>query len=213
MTIDQSSPESQASNQQRKQNPARVRQNPAKILAMAFIGVGLLVLGGLALVMLTRSSSASPQDEINAYPSAVPANVNFKAPDLTLVDTSGKESNLADFSGKVVLVNNWAFWCPPCRAELPELQEYYNAHRKQDFTIVGIEAGGDEEDVLYHVDLYKLKYPIWLDPGSLALRLFQNQILPNSYVIDRQGVVRLAWNGPIDRNNLERFVTPLLEEQ
>ena len=198
---------------QNHKKQTRRKASSSNAVALAFVGVGLLLLGGLALVLLTRPGSAGPQPEAEEYPPAIPAAVNFSAPDLSLVDIGGKESSLADYAGKVVLVNNWAFWCPPCRAELPELQEYYNAHRDQDFTIIGIEAGGEKDDVLYHVELYKLKYPVWLDPGTLALRSFRNQTLPNSYVIDRHGVVRLAWNGPIDRKNLEKYVTPLLEEQ
>jgi len=185
---------------------------PSKALALALIGFGLLILGGLALVLLIRSEAAIPEEAID-YPPAVPVPLDFRPSELRLADIDGNPVSLADYAGQVVLLNNWAFWCPPCRAELPELQEYYDAHRDQNFTIVGIEAGGELDDVLYHVKLYKLEYPIWLDPQSKSLAAFKNGSLPNSYVIDESGTVRLGWNGPINREMLEDYVTPLLEEQ
>jgi thiol-disulfide isomerase/thioredoxin len=188
------------------------RAIPSKALALALMGIGLLILGGLALVLLMRSTTAIPEEALD-YPPAIPVPLDFQSSELRLADIDGNPVSLADYAGQVVLLNNWAFWCPPCRAELPELQEYYEAHRDQGFTIVGIEAGGELDDVLYHVKLYKLDYPIWLDPQSKSLTAFKNGNLPNSYVIDESGRVRLGWNGPINREMLEEYVTPLLEEQ
>lgn len=193
-----------------KKNPAR--KNPSKAMALAFMGVGLLVLGGLAVALIARPGTASPQEKSQQFTPAIPIAVDFPAPDLNLQDLDGNPVGLDDFAGQVVLVNNWAFWCPPCRAELPELQAYYDDHRKDRFTVIGIEAGGEYQDVKYHVDLYQLNFPIWLDPQEQALRTFQNGSLPNSYVIDRNGQVRLAWNGPINRETLEKYVSPLLME-
>jgi cytochrome c biogenesis protein CcmG, thiol:disulfide interchange protein DsbE len=193
-------------------NPSK-RTKSIKPFALAMMGLGLLLLGGLAMILTSRFRLAQTEKAGSGYPSAVPSVVDFPAPELALADTTGNPSSLADYQGKVVLVNNWAFWCPPCRAELPELQAYYEAHRSEDFTIIGIEAGGDQEDVVYHVELYGLDYPVWLDPGSRALQVFRNGGLPNSYVIDRDGTVRLAWNGPINREMLEQYVTPIIEEK
>ncbi len=191
-----------------KQHPA----NPAKTMALAFMGVGLLILAGLVLVLQNRSSAAVPE-ESKDYQSAIPQKVNYPAPELNLADLEGNSTSLTNYTGKVVLVNNWAFWCPPCRAELPELQQYYEDHKSDGFTIIGIESGGEKEDVEYHAELYKLEYPIWLDPKSEALLAFRNGSLPNSYVLDRSGTVRLAWSGPINLSILEEFVTPLIKEQ
>jgi len=186
---------------------------PLRTIALAILGLGLIILGGLALILVPRTRTAQLGDEIQEYPPAVPVEVNFPAPELALLDLDGVEVSLGENKGKVILVNNWAFWCPPCRAELPELQAYYDAHRQEKFVIIGIEAGGDKEDVAYFADLFKIEYPVWLDPESKALRLFKNSALPNSYVIDRDGTVRLAWNGPINQKMLEQFVTPLIKEQ
>jgi thiol-disulfide isomerase/thioredoxin len=125
----------------------------------------------------------------------------------------GKPVSLSDYIGQVVLVNNWAFWCPPCRAELPALEAYYEDQKENGFVVVAIEAGDEVDDVAYHVDLYQLSFPVWMDPETRALRVFKNTGLPNSYLIDRQGIVRLTWNGPINRELLDKYVTTIIEEQ
>ena len=181
-----------------------------KIIAMALIGAGLLIVGGVVFMLLPRA--AVNAETSGDYQSAVPVAVDFPAPDLNLSDMQGNPVSLTDYQGEVVLVNNWAFWCPPCRDELPALQKYYDAHGKQGFTLIGIEAGDELEDVEYHVKLYKMTYPVWLDPHSEATRAFSNDNLPSSYVIDRNGQVVLAWNGPIKLDMLEKYVTPLLEK-
>jgi len=67
-------------------------------------------------------------------------------------------------------------------------------------------------DVDYHVKLFKITYPVWLDPKQQSMMAIQSFSLPNSYVIDKKGRVRLTWVGVIDRAMLEKYVTPLLEE-
>lgn len=180
-----------------------------------FIGAGLLTLGIVAALMLSQpdnaSSSAGSVPQSNEI-SVVPAAVNFAAPELSLSDLNGKQSSLADYRGKVVLVNNWATWCPPCKAEMPTLLAYYEKYKDQGFVLIGIEAGEPADEVAKFVAEYKLTFPIWLDPNNRALTAFQNQGLPNSYVIDEQGVVRLAWTGAINTTMLEKYVTPLLED-
>ena len=119
---------------------------------------------------------------------------------------------LADYRNDVVLVNNWATWCPPCKAEMPTLSAYYNEHNAEGFTIIAIEAGDMKEAVLQFAQSYNLKFQVWLDPNGAALKAFGNGSLPNSYVIDRSGTVRYAWTGEINKVMLEKYVTPLLME-
>ena len=196
----------------------REKMHNSPILAIALIGAGVLLLGGLVFLLLPRSNgggeiAAAGEDSrsVDATASYV-AHVDYPAPSLHLSEIDGDEVSLEDFLGKVVLVNNWAIWCPPCKAEMPILQAYYDEHREQDFLIIGIEAGSPPPEVTAFVEQFGLTFPIWLDPDVKALKAFQNFGLPNSYVIDRDGIVRLAWSGEVDRETLEEFVTPLLEE-
>jgi thiol-disulfide isomerase/thioredoxin len=187
------------------------KRDKIKLAALVITGLGLLALGAVALIYLL-TNQANPLIPKKDWSSVTPKEVSFAAPDLNLIDIDGNPVALSEVTGQVVLVNNWAFWCTPCRAELPELQAYYNKHRMQDFTVIGIEVGDEKEDVLYHVKLFKLTYPVWLDPNKETLEAFQNNSIPNSYVIDKTGQVRLTWVGAIDQAMLEKYVTPLLEE-
>jgi peroxiredoxin len=144
--------------------------------------------------------------------SVVPAPVSFPAPELTLSRLDGQAESLDDYLGQVVLINNWATWCPPCKAEMPDLQAYYVEHKDQGFSVVAISAADAENDVRTFVEQYQLSFPVWLDPQNQALSAFRNQSLPSSYVVDRTGTVRLAWTGVISRDMLEEYLTPLLEE-
>jgi len=134
------------------------------------------------------------------------------APELTLFDLDGNEVSLKDFPGEVILVNNWATWCPPCREEMPEFKAYYDKYKDQGFQVVAIEAGEPEAEVRDFVEGAGLDFVILLDPENKSLLTFQQNSLPNSFVIDRQGNLRLAWLGTINGATLEKYVTPLLKE-
>ncbi len=175
------------------------------------MGIGLVLLG-MAAGFLWLPSTHSDPDETSPVQSVIPAKVNFKAPELALQDLSGVETALDDYQGQVVLVNNWATWCPPCKDEMPALQAYYARHKDQGFNLIAIEAGESREEVAAFAKNYDLTFIVWLDPNTSAMQAFNNYNLPSSYVIDRKGVVRLAWTGAISLPMLEKYVTPLIEE-
>jgi len=95
---------------------------------------------------------------------------------------------------------------------MPYLEKYYQAHKADGFTIIGVNAGDEPDLVEDFVSRYVLTFPIWLDPDGLAIHAFRNNALPSSYVIDRTGVVRLVWVGEVSVEALETYVTPLLSE-
>jgi len=195
-------------NRRNKKHTAR-HTNP-QIIAMALIGTGLLILGGLAFFLLPKDTPA--ESPTNGTGSTIPVAVDYLSPELTLSDINGNQSSLKDYRNKVVLVNNWATWCPPCRAEMPTLKQYFEDHQEQGFTVIAIEAGETVSDVAKFAKEYELTFPVWADPNQEAIAAFRNMALPNSYVIDRRGQVRLTWTGAISRDVLEKYVTPLLEE-
>ena len=180
-----------------------------KILAMILVGAGLSVLGAVAWVLLPKSQPTAASEN---HDSVVPVAVHFPAPALELSDLARAHVSLKDYRGQIVLVNNWATWCPPCRAEMPTLEAYFEDHRDQGFALIGIEAGDPQADVAEFVERYQLSFPIWLDPQNESLKGFYNSGLPNSYVIDRDGTVVMGWTGAISREMLEQHLTPLLED-
>lgn len=172
-----------------------------------------VVIGG-ALVLFAILAMISPNTESNAASqnSVVPMAVNYAAPELTLQNLAGETESLADYLGQVVLVNNWATWCPPCKAEMPTLVAYHNEHSADGFSVIAVEAGEPADVVTQFAKDFGMKFPVWLDPNGEALNAFRNGSLPNSYVIDRTGTVRYAWTGEISRAMLEKYVTPLITE-
>jgi len=169
---------------------------------------------GLLLISFAFLSTLSPKAEegTEKQNSVVPQEVNFAAPELSLQNLNGETESLADYHGQVILVNNWATWCPPCKAEMPTLVAYHNEHTADGFSVIAVEAGEPLDMVAQFADSYQMSFPVWLDPNGASLRAFGNGTLPNSYVIDRSGTVRYAWTGEISKAMLEKYVTPLIAE-
>jgi peroxiredoxin len=179
------------------------------LLPLILVGLGLVALIGVALLMRSNQDLEDQGISFNTFP---PTGIDQPAPELTLFDLDGREVSLSDFQGEVVLLNNWATWCPPCRQEMPEFQAYYQKYKDQGFQVVAVEAGDPEEVVRDFVEETNLDFVILLDPENNSLVIFQHNILPNSFVIDRKGQLRLAWLGAINGDTLEQYVTPLLKE-
>ncbi len=106
--------------------------------------------------------------------------------DFTLTDLNGRTWTLKNLRGKVVLVNFWAAWCPPCRKEMPDLESFYNRYKAQGFIILGI---SDEKatTVAPFIRDHKVTYPILLDPGRKVHQLYSVEGIPMSFVYDREG--------------------------
>ncbi len=185
------------------------RQKRQNLVVQIIGGIGLILVGA-ALAMLLRpqgETSASTQaEEWSVQPMAV----RYPAPELSLFNINGEKKQLSDFRQQIVVVNNWATWCPPCKAEMPTLVSYYLDHASQGLMIIAIEAGESKNDVLPFVQSYGMKFQVWLDPQNASMAVFRNSNLPSSYVIDRSGTVRYAWTGAISREMLEKYITPLL---
>jgi thiol-disulfide isomerase/thioredoxin len=189
-----------------------VEQTRLKFYSLVLVGVGLLIFGAVALVVLPKPNPIPEPEEPENDQVIVPARLNETAPELNLVDLEGRQVSLADYGGKVVLVNNWATWCPPCRAEMPILESYYQDHKDEGFVLIGIEAGQPADEVEEFVENYGISFPIWLDPESKAIIGFRNMALPSSYVINPEGMTILGWTGTVTRDSLDEYVTPMFKE-
>lgn len=178
-----------------------------RLLISALLVGGILLIAVSVIVLLSPKTAEALETGIAIIP---PASADYPAPDLTLTDLDGKTVSLDDFRGSVVLVNNWATWCPPCREEMPELQVYFADHARDGFVLIAIEAGEPRDEVAAFASEFDLTFSIWLDPHSKALEAFQNWDLPSSYLIDRDGNVLYTWIGAVNQQTLEKYVTPLL---
>jgi cytochrome c biogenesis protein CcmG, thiol:disulfide interchange protein DsbE len=190
-----------------KQNRRRKKQKSNPYIPV----VAGLIFIGIAILMLTSNNAKGNAASEGQY-GTVPMEVNFPAPELALENINGKTESLANYQGQIVLVNNWATWCPPCKAEMPTLEAYYEGHANEGLVIIAVEAGEPKQVVSQFAEDYGLQFPVWLDPEGASTRAIGNGNLPNSFVIDRTGTVRYAWTGEISREMLEKYVTPLLSE-
>jgi thiol-disulfide isomerase/thioredoxin len=177
-----------------------------QLIVLGILGIVLIALGVVTYVVF-RGQEQDAQDF-----TAVPVPVDYPAPVLSLTDLQGEAVELADYRGQVILVNLWATWCPPCKAEMPVLVEYFQEYADDGFVIVAIDDGEDPGTVQDYADGHGLIFPIWLDPQYATEKAFRTINLPSSWVIDRSGRVRLAWVGAISRRSLDKYVTPLIRE-
>lgn len=176
------------------------------------LGFGLILVG-VAAFMLWPRPDVSASGSSSGLSLTVPVEVDYEAPELTLSDLDGVEHSLVDYHGSVVLVNLWATWCPPCKAEMPTLKAYYEAHQADGFTTIAINDGDPTDAVDAFVDEYELPFLVLLDPEYIATeQAFKTRNLPSSFVINREGQIVLRWVGEIDRATLEKYVTPLILE-
>jgi thiol-disulfide isomerase/thioredoxin len=178
-------------------------------LILLMIGSGLVLVAVAAFWALPKGQEKP--ETISAL--AVPMAVDFPAPDIKLTDLRGSSVAFSDYKGRVILYNAWATWCPPCKDEMPTLEAYYQAHRREGFVVIAIEDGQPLSEVAAYVKEMGLTFPVWPDLKWVASETFGINNLPTSYVIDRSGIARLTWRGAITREALEQYVTPLLKEQ
>ena len=121
-------------------------------------------------------------------------------PALVLNDLNGDQRSLADFSGKVLLVNFWATWCPPCVKELPSMQAVRNRLAGEPFEVIAVNVGEDFDQVKNFLNLLDagLDYPVLLDENLVTTKNWKVRALPTTYIIDAQGRVQYIATGERD---------------
>ncbi len=189
-------------------NPKKNSPVSTQNIILFMIGIGLILVSVAVFLAIPKAQAEVLTNNTSAQPMAV----NYPAPDVRLTDLQNNPVALADFRGKIVLYNAWATWCPPCKAEMPTLEAYFQQHQQDGFVVVAIEDGEPAAEVAEFARSKGLTFPVWPDPKWAATTAFKTDILPSSFVIDRNGQVVLSWQGPISRETLEKFVTPLIQQ-
>jgi len=130
------------------------------------------------------------------------------APDFALKNLDGEIQRLSDFKGKVVIVNFWATWCPPCRAEMPSMQRAWNEIQDKGVVMLAVHVGGNEDKIWSFVGDYDLDFPVLIDPKSKVADAWPMKGLPSTFVIDPEGrIVYRAigareWDDPAILNSI-----------
>ncbi len=139
----------------------------------------------------------------------------FSAPDFTLDLLGGGGITLSDLRGQVVMVNLWASWCPPCRAEMPAIEEVYQDYKNQGLEVLAINTTYQDSEVeaAAFVQEYGLSFPIPMDRTGAVSNRYQLRGLPSTYFVDRKGIIRsVVVGGPMNEALIRSKVQELLEE-
>jgi len=134
------------------------------------------------------------------------------APDFTLTDISGHPLQLADYKGKVVLLDFWATWCAPCRSEIPKFVEWQKQYGPEGLQVIGISMDDSDKPVPGFVQQFGIDYPIALGDAKLADQYGGVLGLPVTFVIGRDGQIHHKHVGLTDMALLEGEVKQLLEK-
>jgi peroxiredoxin len=127
------------------------------------------------------------------------------APSFRLKDLNGKEVKLEDHRGKIVFLNFWATWCPPCRDEMPSMEKLYTEFKDRDFTILAVDLQEGTRKVRAFKEKFKLNFPILLDSDGRVGSRYVVRSIPTTYLIDREGyIIGAAW-GARDWASKEAF--------
>lgn len=134
------------------------------------------------------------------------------APAFVVRDIRGRTARLSDYKGKVVLLNFWATWCAPCRAEMPDLIRLQNEYQSRGLQVIGMTCPDyRRSDVSRIASTLKLNYPILLASRELAEKYGVSDVLPSTIVIDRTGKIRARILGILEPEEFEQSVRPLLD--
>lgn len=116
--------------------------------------------------------------------------VGFKAPAFTVRNLKGQRVQLADYKGKVVILNLWATWCGPCRVEMPGMENLYRRYRSQGLEILAVSLDkGSPEKVRIFADEYRLSFPVLMDSEREVENLYHTLTIPTTFVIDKKGMI------------------------
>lgn len=181
----------------------------------------VLALLALALGACSRGNAASEETiETTTLPvvgfkgvdnKGAGAEPGMRAPDFVMQYPDGRRVTLADFAGQPVVMNFWATWCAPCKAEMPELVKAYNERKESGLVILGVNEMETEERALQFAQEYDMEFPLLLDSRGELARIYLALGLPTTVFIDRDGVVRDQWRGILTPQALNERLDSLLE--
>jgi cytochrome c biogenesis protein CcmG, thiol:disulfide interchange protein DsbE len=140
----------------------------------------------------------------------------FLAPDFTAKNRQGESIQLRDLRGQPVLLNVWASWCGPCKAEMPAMQEVYEAYSNQGFTILAVNTTfqDDAASALAFADNLGLTFPILFDVDGDISQKYQVRAMPTSFFIDQDGIIqRVVFGGPMSEALLRVEIERLIQEE
>lgn len=176
-----------------------VKRGVALLVILLAVGVGFI----LARFFPPYGSKKDQLEALYWDVSGAPQ-IGQEAPDLVFTSFEGKDYKLSDLKGKVVLLNFWATWCPPCREEIPSMENAYKELKDKGFVIVAIniDQGGKKAIIRFKREL-PFSFPVALDPEAKAARTYRVTSIPTNIIIDRQGKIVNKGVGAVNWDSLK----------
>ena len=154
------------------------------LILMFIIGIGVMIL------LQTNKSSFEPAGKARFKK-------GVRAPNFTLPDLNGKMVSLADYRGRVILLNIWATWCAPCVEEMPSMEKLHQELKNENFVILAASIDESGADVVRpFMKKHKLNFPALIDSAGILTRLYGTSGVPESFIIDKQGRILEEIIGP-----------------
>lgn len=190
------------------------------------IGGALLIISGLIMIVSNVNISVNLKNKTSEQPvkkeqskkaeenkkNSQDAN-KAKAPDFTLVDQYGKTHKLSDYKGKVVFLNFWATWCPPCRSELPNIEDIYKEYGKDNNNVIilGVTAPnlgreGSKQDIIDFMNKNSYTFPVMFDNNGDIMNEYSIQAFPTTFIIDKEGNVKEYVPGAMEKSTMESLI-------
>ncbi len=163
----------------------------------------LLLLLILSLTLAACGGVAAPLPDLSG---------TEPAPDIALPTPDGDMLSLSDFRGQVIFLNFWGTYCPPCVAELPDIQEVYETLQGEDFVVIGLNVEEKPEKVRAFAEEKGLTFPIIISPDATVNPLYQLKHMPTTWFIDRNGILRGKIEGQMSKSMALKIARKLLEE-
>ncbi|MEE8469722.1 MAG: redoxin domain-containing protein [Dehalococcoidia bacterium] len=178
-----------------QRNKTRFGRRTLVLLALALLG--LLVAQGCT------SSSQGVTDGPQGEPGTVGPREGQLAPDFTLVDLEGNTIRLSDYRGKTVFLNFWATRCPPCRAEMPEIESLYQEYKDRDVVVIGIDLLEPETTVRQYVEHGGFNWTFVIETTGEVANDYRVAAIPISFFVDREGIIKVVNIGAMTKRAME----------
>lgn len=161
--------------------------NLSKIIALVFLtfNISALDIKPDIKALLEKLGAGIPKNEVKYF-------------DATFFDLNGKEVKLSDYKGKVIFLNLWATWCPPCRKEMPEMEKLNEKFKNKNFVMLAVSVGEDNKTVKNFLSKNRYTFPIFTDNKRDIETKYSTGSIPTTYIIDKNGNILAQFIGARD---------------
>lgn len=177
---------------------------------VATIAVGIAIVALVWYFDQPAGTGASQSITLTASATGPAPRVGKEAPDFAVTALDGQTYNLSDFRGRPVWINFWASWCPPCRAENPDIQAVYEANKDAGLVVIAVAIGEDASAVRGYAERTGLDYTIGLDTGTDIAAQYRIVGIPTHFFVDQDGILREWRIGSMSKKSMENKVEQIM---